>query len=214
MSRARNIAVVPALTSAQVFTSSGTFTVPANVTRIKVTVVGGGGGGSSNGNVQGRNGGGAGGTAIKWISGLTPGQQISVTVGLGGAGVNASTAGAGGTSSFGAYCSATGGNGGTAADPSSGYGYAVPGGVGSGGDINLYGGRGGGTSPMSQDVGGYGGATIFGGAGSGGGGGGGAYSGASFNSDGSAPGAGGGGTARLNASQGGNGANGIVIVEY
>jgi hypothetical protein len=59
--------------AAQLFTSSGTFTVPAGVTAVKVTVVGGGGGGGGS-----------------WTQ----------------------NAGAGGTTSFGAFVSATGGGGG------------------------------------------------------------------------------------------------------
>jgi len=100
----------------QVFTSSGTFTVPTGITKVKVTVVGGGAG---PGNIGG---GGGGGTAIEIISGLTPGNTVSVTVGSGGGGFNIS----GGTSSFGAFCSATGGI------ATSGLG-----GIGSGGDLNI-----------------------------------------------------------------------------
>jgi hypothetical protein len=103
----------------QVFTSSGTYTVPAGVTAVKVTVIGGGGGGggASRGNSatsQGKaSGGGGGGCAIEWITGLTPSDNIAVTVGTGGAGgVGASNGTAGGTSSFGSFCSATGGIGG------------------------------------------------------------------------------------------------------
>jgi len=94
---------------AQLFTSTGTFTVPAGITAIKVTVVGGGGGGAtvtSGGYVGG--GGGGGGAAITFITGLTPGATITATVGAAGA-----ASSAGGTSSFGAYASATGGSGGT-----------------------------------------------------------------------------------------------------
>lgn len=76
----------------QVFTSSGTFTVPNGVTAVKVRGCGGGSGGGS-------------------------------------------SPGAGGTTSFGAYCSATGGSGTTP-------------GTGSGGDINLAGGNGGKTNAV------------------------------------------------------------------
>jgi hypothetical protein len=68
----------------QVFTSSGTFTIPTGVTAIKATIVGGGGNGASvsnNGNVQASGGGGGGGVAYKWLTGLTSGNTISVTVG-------------------------------------------------------------------------------------------------------------------------------------
>lgn len=78
----------------QIFTSSGTFTVPAAVTAVKVTVIGGGGGGAGDG-----------------------------------------AAGTGGTSSFGAYCSATGGT-------ASIGGGSNTGGTGSGGDLNQIGGTG------------------------------------------------------------------------
>ena len=145
----------------QAFTSSGTFTVPAGITKVKVTVVGGGGGTLS---TDGYNalvtaGAGGGGAAVRWITGLTPGQQIAVTVGAaGGQGA------AGGTSSFGAFCSATGGPGGTRFSRGS---PPVPpaGGVGSGGNINLTGqsatrvsgGRAtGGSSPLGLGFGGIG----------------------------------------------------------
>ena len=133
--------ILPGL-GGQVFTSSGTFTVPAGVTQVKVTVAGGGGSGgnarsTSTPTPRGTNvgsayggGGGGGGVTIKYVTGLTPGGTVSVTVG-----------GSSGTSSFGAFCSATGG--GTAAagvGNSSTAGGA--GGTGSGGDINITGGVG------------------------------------------------------------------------
>lgn len=128
----------------QVFTSSGTFTVPTGITAVKVTVVGGGGGGggySSGTSVVASAGGAGGGVAVKFVTGLTPGGTVSVTVGSGGAGGTAGTGTAGGTSSFGASASATGGNGGA------GNTTGVPtanssGGAGSSGDINITGGRG------------------------------------------------------------------------
>ena len=119
----------------QVFTANGTFTVPAGVTRVKVFVTGAGGGGGY------QAGGAGGGTAIKYVTGLTPGATITVTVGLGGsAGSNypgTAYGGTGGTTSFGAYCSATGGSGGP---PYNGPPSGRAPGVGSGGDLNLYGG--------------------------------------------------------------------------
>jgi hypothetical protein len=152
----------------QVFTSSGTFTVPAGITRAKVTVVGGGGSGAAGAG----GGGGGGGTAIEIVTGLTPAGTVTVTVG-----------GVAGTSSFGAYCSATGG-----ATVASIVGGA--GGVGSGGDINLSGsGGGGGGTTGGFSVYGTGGSSSLGGGGYGGvntaGGNGGNYGGG---------GAGGGGT--------------------
>ena len=78
----------PSGITSQVFTSNGTFTIPTGVTALKVTVVGGGGG---SGNAvagacsDGVTGGGSGaGTAISYLTGLTPGNTITVTVGAGG----------------------------------------------------------------------------------------------------------------------------------
>lgn len=115
---------------AQLFTSSGTFTVPAGVSSIKVTVVGGGGGSTLYWGSNGANGG-----ACQGIYTVTPGAAITVTVGAGGAGATANNTpgGAGGTSSFGALASATGGAGAsntsnpTPGDSSSGniYNYSV-----------------------------------------------------------------------------------------
>ena len=70
---------------ATVFTANGTFTIPTGVTVLKVTVVGGGGGGG-----QFATGAGAA-TAIKYLTGLTSGNTLSVTVGAAGAGVGAAT---------------------------------------------------------------------------------------------------------------------------
>ena len=94
----------------QVFSSSGTFTVPAGVTAVWVQIFGGGGGGS--GSITSWAG-ARGGAGMSYVSGLTPGASISVTVGSGGAGAAAgvTTGSSGGTSSFGSYCSATGGAG-------------------------------------------------------------------------------------------------------
>ena len=79
----------------QVFTSSGTFTVPAGITSIRVQVYGAGGGGATS------NTGGNGGLGDAIISGLTPGGTVSVTVGTGGNGTaGTATGGTGGTSSF------------------------------------------------------------------------------------------------------------------
>lgn len=97
----------------QYFLSSGTFTVPAGINRVKVSVWGGGGGGGggNNGNFGGS--GGACGFGVAYITGLTPGSSVTVTVGAGGAGGGQATAGSnGGNSSFGAAATSTGGGGG------------------------------------------------------------------------------------------------------
>lgn len=82
----------------QAFTTTGagqTFTIPTGITAVKVTVVGAGGGGANYTPCYGTSGGGgAGATAIKYLTGLTPGNTLTVTVGAGGA-----TASSGGTSS-------------------------------------------------------------------------------------------------------------------
>jgi hypothetical protein len=196
----------------QIFTSNGTLTIGTGVTAVKVTVTGGGGGGAgvSAGATDIANGGTAGGTAIKWLTGLTPANTITVTVGTGGtggsAGSNNGNAGNNSSISSGTQTistvTANGGFGGTRGlSGVSGQG----GGTASGGDINI---GGGGTGPsITATVGGPGGNSIFGGAGSAGAGGGG---------NGGAPGAGGGGAGNgaAGATAGGNGANGIVIFEW
>jgi hypothetical protein len=181
-------------TAMQVFTSNGTFTVPTGITTVKVTVVGGGGGGGAGQCAPGGAGGG-GGTAIEYITGLTPGGTVTVTVGAAGtSGGSFSTGqpgGAGGTSSFGAFCSATGGGGG--AGGSSGTGTGGTGGLGSGGNLNIRGSTGGHYSPNL--AGGLGGSSFLGGGGSSAAYGGGALGGAAT-TDGNA------------------GSAGVVVVEY
>jgi len=120
----------------EVFTSPGTWTNPGSVQKVKVTVVGGGG--STNpyaapgGSCGAVGGGGGGGTAIEVIP-FPSGTNVAVTVG-----------GAAGTSSFGAYCSASGGattNTSIASPSAAANGGA--GGSGSGGTINISGSNGG-----------------------------------------------------------------------
>jgi hypothetical protein len=202
----------PGFSNRTVYNTAGTytFTVPNGVTRVKATVVAGGGAANGcNDSTQFAGAcGGGGGWAIKWITGLTPGTQISVVVGAGGAGVAAVTAGgSGASSSFGAYCSATGGSGGGL---NTNY-YAGGGpGVGSGGDIQGYGSFGSdGSSAAVTNWPGLSGGSLFGGGGRSGAGGAGA---------GGAPGAGGGAPYNTTGSTGSYtgepGAAGIVIVEY
>ena len=127
----------------QVFTSTTTFTVPAGVTKVKVTVVGGGGAGGYDTSYS-ASGGGGGGAAIKIVTGLTPGGTVAVTVGTTVSGRTTSgTGAAGNTSSFGAYCSATGGSGGinnSSAPGGNNVVSGVAGGLGSSGDLNIKGG--------------------------------------------------------------------------
>ena len=93
----------------QEFTSPGssTFTVPAGVTKVRAIVIGAGGGG---GHSPGAGSGGAGGGFAMGEYTVTPGQNISVTVGSGGSYGTAGSSGS--SSSFGSFCSATGGGGG------------------------------------------------------------------------------------------------------
>lgn len=136
------------------FTSTGTWTKASGVNKVFVLVQGGGGGASGH-----SESGGAGGYAEKLIdvSGLAVGATVAVTVGTGGSGITYSSAGGSGTaSSFGAYVSASGGGG---ANTSHAHTGGKPG-IGSGGDINLYGGGGQGHCPEGC---GKGGSTYFGG---------------------------------------------------
>lgn len=73
----------------QVFNSSGTFTVPAGITKVMVELWGAGGGGGGGGgggysNHGGNGGGGGGGGYVKDILNVSPGQSINVTIGSGG----------------------------------------------------------------------------------------------------------------------------------
>lgn len=184
-----------------VFTTSGTWTVPSGVTKAKVTVVGGGGGGSagSSGSQTGGAGGG-GGAAIKIFTGLSGGGTLTVTVGNGGAAGTGTAAGSSGTSSSivgPSTVSATGGAGGTGRANRGGAG-----GIGSGGDLNIGGGGGGGGINFGSSGGGpNGGSSILGGGGNGGG-------------NGRAYGGGGGGGNAESPTAAGNGADGVVIIEY
>lgn len=104
-------------TGQKIFTTDGTFTVPAGITKVFLTMIGGGGsgGGTSNTNQQG-GGGGAGASVINYPLEVTPGATLTVQVGLGGTGVNSSTA-SGEASIFDtatAKITANGGSGGTA----------------------------------------------------------------------------------------------------
>jgi hypothetical protein len=148
------IASSAATPSAQVFASAGsgqTFTIPTGVTRVKVTVVGGGASGADGGSC----GGAAGGAAIKWLSGLTPGGTLSVTVGAGGPNGNSGSTSsvASGTQSI-TTISATGGA--FSAGSASGLG-----GLGANGDLNIRGGSG--SLTQSPTTGGTGGNSILGG---------------------------------------------------
>lgn len=212
--------------SVQVYTTSGgnTWTKPAGLKRVRVTVVGGGGSGGGCAATAGAQsassgGGAAGGASIKIIEAASLGTTETATVGAKGAApaAGANNGNAGGTSSFGAHCSATGGAGGPASTAgNSGATFtnsAAAGGVGSSGTINLKGGPGGAgfMNTGTAELCGHGGSSMLGG-------------GppatrnntAGIAADANAYGAGGSGAA-IDASQsaqaGGAGADGIIIVE-
>lgn len=153
----------PGIRGHQEYTAAGTytFTVPDNVYVIEDTVVaGGGGGGAANGSTNAGTGGGGGG--YSWgVFNVTPGQEITVVVGAGGAGgTGAGNGTAGGSSSVESLNSSPGGGGGNSNGISGGSSAA-----GTGGQINAAGGGGGsalyGASP-SLLIGGAGGGSCFG----------------------------------------------------
>jgi hypothetical protein len=197
--------------------STGTWTKPAGLKAIKVTVIGGGG--SSGPTIPGpgvgtgtQSGGGAGGAAIEYIDApAIPGPQ-PYTAG-----------GAAGTSSFGspAFLSATGGSAGTNGPGAQDGAPGGAGGAGSGGQLNITGGGGGGcfqytNCGLGSFLGGVGGSSMFGAGGLSGGGG---QNETSNGTAGSNYGGGGGGGGKNNAlgpsaevSQKSGGV-GVVIVE-
>lgn len=137
-----------------VFTSSGSFVKSSfpNLKFVDVYVIGGGGGGggaAATGAGEGAMGGtgGGGGFSQERILASALAASETVTVGAGGAASASGNApgGAGGTSSFGAFLSAPGGTGGlgSGAAAANGTVQGSAGGVGTGGEINLTGQRGG-----------------------------------------------------------------------
>jgi hypothetical protein len=177
----------------QVWTASGTFTIPTSVTEVKFIVTGGGGDGSDSG--AGR-GGGAGATAIKWLTGLTPGNTITTTVGA--AGGNSTI-----TSGTQSITTVTGGGGSNTG----------AGGTATNGDINILGGNGDATTTIdgtasSYSLGGNGGASFWGGGGCGG------YEIARNGEAGQAYGSGGGGSQRGAFDSPGAGKAGIIVAEW
>ena len=158
------------LKSVQVFTSSGTYTKPSGINTVKVICTGGGGGGAEGKSTFNYGGGGAaGGTAIDIID-VSGTSTVTVTVGAGGAqqtAGNGSGGNNGATSSFGSFCTGTGGEGGK--PEGAGQSRAAPG-NGTGGVINILGGQGGsqGGGNTNDEAGGsMGGSSFWGGGGTG-----------------------------------------------
>jgi hypothetical protein len=143
----------------QIFSSSGTWFVPAGVARVRVRMWGAGAGSCSNSSYY--SGGGGGGFALKTIYDLSGVTSVGVTVGAGIVSQSSATAAGtqAGTSSFGSYCSATGGITATTTDVNFG-------GSGVGGDINNSGGKGG-WGQTSAVGGGGGSASLIGNGGNG-----------------------------------------------
>lgn len=165
--------------------------------KCQVTVIGGGASGGSTTDTTKRGGGGGGGGYSKLLLDLTDVSSVTVTVGFAGAGVTTGNGASGGSSSFGSYLSATGGQYGYGGTSTSGGSS----GAGVGGDVNQGLGWGDDGSANSANCGGNGGGP--GGRGSTGGG-----------LDAPGYGGGGGGIAANSSNKSGSGKNGIVIIEW
>ncbi len=197
--------LTPGFSRQVAYEASTNWVVPNGVRLLKVRLCGGGGGGGAGTATTGGGGGGAGGYA-EGIFAVTPGQAIGIGIGAGGSGgvPGGAGAGTGGTTSFGSLISATGGTGGQ------GGALFAPGGepgVGAGGSLSLSGGFGSDGNGGSFTFAGNGGASFFGGGGRA------ASAGQGAVQNGLAPGSGAGGCYGI-AETGGQGAAGIVILEY
>ncbi|WP_162936858.1 hypothetical protein [Agrobacterium deltaense] len=174
---------------------------------VKGVAGGGGGGGGGTGASWSAGGGGAGGAFEGWYY-VTSGVGVSIVVGsggIGGANSNGAAGASGGTTSFAGVMSAVGGAGGQSNNTTAAGGA---GGSASGGQIN-YRGAGGGSGVYNNSgiPTGFGGASIFGG--------GGMATTLSSTAISLSPGAGGGGIWGSGTSQnGGNGADGQIIITH
>ena len=162
----------------QIFSTSGVWTVPPGIGKVRVRLWGAGSTGGTYSSLY--LGSGGGGFALKTIYDLSGVASIPVTVGTSPTSP-VTTVGAfqvGGTSSFGSYASATGGTG----------AGTMVGGIGIGGDINTSGGTGASASTSAANTSSGGGAgSLFGNGGN-------AGSGIGVNSTGGGGGSGGGTT--------------------
>jgi len=207
---------VPSVPTALVVLDStpagGTWTVPAGVTRIRVRVWGAGGaGGDGTGSGGPGSGGGAGGYGESVMS-VTPGQVISVSVGVGGQPAIPNTGNDGqngGNTVFGPI-TANGGTGGQTDHHADASPFIPAGGAVTGAQISIRGGSGGiggnntfGPNGGSSPMGGSGGISGIGDSGLG----------ISGGQGGLTPGGGGGG-ASGSPTYGGSGGNGRVVIEY
>lgn len=191
--------------------ASGSYTLPATVSRFRFRLVGGGGAGG--GGLAGSNGtggssgggGGAGGYAEGWAT-VAPGATLTVVVGAGGQNATSAAGTDGGTTAIAGIASCTGGSGGAVGSTGSFGGAGGTGSVMAGIDgVWTLGGFGtDGNAASASGVGGCGGASAFGGGGRGG---------TVYGVTGQAWGSGGGG-GYLNNNLGGNGAPGIILLEF
>lgn len=196
--------------SFQKFIANGTFTIPTGIVAVKVTLIGGGGAGGG-GTVSNNGGGGAsGGYAVKYLTGLTPGNTITVTVGAGGTGVSGTTGNSGSASTIASgtqtitTVTANGGGGGLSQGTTSTGG--APAAISTNGDDNGAGVAG--VNSASAGLGPPGASTFKGG---GGGSVGSSTTGAAAVAN---TGSGGGGSGSGATTLGGAGAAGIVIFEW
>jgi hypothetical protein len=197
-------ALPPGCSRQEVYQSSTQWQVPDGVHVLRVRLVGAGGGGGGGDAGFSGGGGGAGGYAESLLQ-VQPQQSFAIVVGTGGvAGATGASGGAGsGTSFGGGIVAATGGLGGGSANPDSHGGQP---GAGSIGGLTQPGGYGSDGAVVASVPAGTGGASIFGGGGRGANQGG-------IPAGGIAAGSGGGGGYGAGSS-GGQGASGLLIIEY
>jgi hypothetical protein len=224
-----NPTLAPSLSTT--ITASGTYTVPASATRLRITCVGAGGGGGGGGAAsaalaQVGGSGGASGTSSSQLVPVTGGNQLTVTVGAGGRGGSGASPGGddpGGTGGSGGDTTITGGSisvrgsgggGGKGAAAAStkivpGAGYGAPPGTfvsGTTGGCGGVSGQPGGFPVADSPGGGGGGGTAAGGLGGGAGGAGSALDGGTGGTSGASPQAA--GVAGVGASDAGGGGGG------
>nr|DAL02183.1 MAG TPA: hypothetical protein [Caudoviricetes sp.] len=216
--RPTTYAVASSIQGQQIFTSSGTFMVPALVREVQVFLVGAGGGGNyrvlPSGSTYYGGGGGGGGYTRTYKIATTPGQQIAVNIGAS----NNSYYGDGGTTYFGSYSAlgghahgkeiangSDGGSGGGAGSRTMGGSGGIDGGDGAFGGGQIPGGKGqGSTTRAFGDASG----TLYASGGSGG------DSSGAGTGGGENTGNGGGGMGNRSSSSYGKGGSGICIVRW
>ena len=203
---------VSGLSSVQVFTSSGTWTRPAGITKVMVEVQGAGGGGGGGDN-YGSQGGGGGGYAKKLID-VSSISSATITVGAFGAagtGINDGSAGGNSIWSDGTNTVTGSGGGGGKANDNVGNTMLDNKGAATGGDLNIAGQIGRmGLSQLISIPAGHGGSSMFGHGGSTRG-----YGNASDQATGYGSGGAGGSASGTGNNNGAPGRAGIVIVtEY